>query len=129
MSNAQIVTRAEQTIAFDGNDALPSLIHQIVCKAARLRAVATHRRPSAPQGRKLARARIANAYGAMAEHLDGHTGSAERRNLCHGQLARRRHALDPQLVSRQTHGPLAMNARLGGQMNLDPRNCRMQRAG
>ena len=65
----------------------------------------------------------------MAEYLDGHARGTERRNLVDRQLARRRHALDPQLIGGKPHGAFAMNARLRRQVNLDPGNRRAQRAG
>ena len=64
----------------------------------------------------------------MAEYLDGHARGTERRNLVDRQLARRRHALDPQLIGGKSHGAFAMNARLRRQVNLDPGNRRAQRA-
>ena len=96
--NAQIVTRAQQTIALHGNDALPRLVHQVVRQAARLRTVAAHRRSPTPQGRKLAGARISNANRSVAEHLDRHADSTQGGNLVDRQLAGGRHALDPELV-------------------------------
>ena len=127
--NAQIVARAQQTIALHGNDALPRLVHQVVRQATRLRTVAAHRRSSTPQGRKLAGPRISNANRAVAEHLDRHAGSTQGGNLVDRQLAGGRHALDPELVGSQAHGAFAMDARLRGQVNLDRGNRRAQRAG
>ena len=65
----------------------------------------------------------------MTEHLYGHASSAKRPNLRHVQLARSRHALNSQLLGSQLHGALAVSARLGGQVNLDPRNRRTKRTG
>ena len=72
MRNTQIVTRAQQAISLDGDNALPRLVHQVVRQTARLRAVAAHRRAPTPQGRELARPRIADANRTVAEYLDGH---------------------------------------------------------
>ena len=72
MRNTQIVTRTQQAISLDGDNALSSLVHQVVRQTARLRAVATHRRAPTPQGRELARPRIADANRTVAEYLDGH---------------------------------------------------------
>ena len=72
MRNTQIVARAQQAIPFDGDNALPRLVHQVVRQTARLRAVAAHRRAPTPQGRELARPRIADANRTVAEYLDGH---------------------------------------------------------
>ena len=72
MRNTQIVARAQQAISLDGDNALSSLVHQVVRQAARLRAVAAHRRAPTPQGRELARPRIADANRTVAEYLDGH---------------------------------------------------------
>ena len=54
--DTQIVTRTKQAVPFDSNNTLPRLVHQVIGQTARLCAVAAHRRPSAPQGRKLTRA-------------------------------------------------------------------------
>lgn len=62
----------------------------------------------------------------MAEHLDRHAGSTQGGNLVDRQLAGGRHALDPELVGGQAHGAFAMDARLRGQVNLDPGNRRAQ---
>ena len=126
--NAQIVTRAQQAVALNGNNALPCLVHQVVRQTARLRAVTAHRRASAPQGRELAGARVTDANGTVAENLNRHARGTQRGNLVDRQLARGRHALDSQLVGSQSHGPFAMDARLRGQVNLDPGNRRAQRA-
>ena len=72
MRNTQIVARAQQAISLDGDNALPRLVHQVVRQTARLRAVAAHRRAPTPQGRELARPRIADANRTVAEYLDGH---------------------------------------------------------
>ena len=129
MCDTQIVARAQQAVALDGDNALPRLIHQVIRQATRLRAVAAHCRASAPQGRELTCPRVPNADGTMAEGLDGHARGAKRRDLRNGQLARRRHALHAQLIGSQSHRALAMDARLRGQVNLDPGNRRAQRTG
>lgn len=78
--------------------------------------------------RELTGARVTDANGTVAENLNRHARGAQRGNLVDRQLACRRHALDSQLVGSQSHGALAMDARLRGQVNLDPGNRRAQRA-